>query len=100
MAKRETIEYLTKLFNNILLRNDRDNIDVIHYFLCSKILREWSFIESNYKLVDSIKHKNLGDFLAFVFDIESSKMQDILAKLDMYKNHCEVNNKNCLSVKL
>lgn len=98
------IYYIKTTLNTILQDSKRSEIKIIQGYLCNEILQKWNIYVDNYKNFKAFeKYKNIAEFLAFIFDIESNKMESILQKLDIYKNYkiTELNARiDCLSVKL
>ena len=93
--------HIQTILKEILLDSKRDKN--VQKYLCNEILPKYDIFRENYIKIDKNNHKNIADFLAFIFDIESKRMNEILSKLEIYQNY-KITEKDsriaCLNTKI
>lgn len=102
MLKQE-IKHIREVLEIIFKDSKRDNIKVLQGYLCNEILHNFTLYEKYFNRFHKEKFSDFCSFLAFVFNIDSIKMNEILEKLEIYKNYSlnELNARiDCMSVRL
>lgn len=82
------IYHIVRMVEKIMKNPKRDELKVIQSYLCNDILRFWYIYEKCFRNFSAFKNcNNVNEFFAFIFDIEIHKMENIMQKLQSYKNY-------------
>lgn len=100
MSASKNLAYISEVFAKILKESKRSELSYIQKALCNAILPRFDDFQKDYKYFRHFKAcASLDECLARVFDIKPLKMQNILKKLEAFKN-IQDDALSCLNVKI
>ncbi|TQR31794.1 hypothetical protein DMB92_05245 [Campylobacter sp. MIT 99-7217] len=87
MSKSRNLAYIHTTFSYILKQKQRNEVNFIQKVLCNVILPRFDDFSKDYKYFKNLKsYKSFEECLSFIFEIDLKQIENILKKLDEFKN--------------